>query len=80
MVHLLGSSKKKSKESKSKKSEKSIKITKSFVASVATSFFSLAAIIYYAITFSASEIFFVLALLALVSFLFFGYFAMKEKE
>jgi len=63
-----------------KKSKTNIKFSKSFIASISTSLFSLAAIIYYIVTFSASEIFFILALLALISFLSFGYFAMKEKE
>jgi len=61
------------------KKSKNLKLTKTFVASIATSFFSLAAIIYYIATFSASEIFFILSLLAFISFLSFGYFAMKEK-
>jgi len=61
------------------KKSKDVKFTKSFIASIATSFFSLAAIIYYIATLSPSEVFFILSLLAFISFLSFGYFAMKEK-
>jgi hypothetical protein len=63
-----------------KKYKKVEKVSKSFIASIATSVFSLTAIIYYIITFSPSFTFFLLSLLAVVSFLVFGYFTIKERE